>query len=130
MGDASYFLLRSAISRAEWRTPISALDDLQKRLIYRIADETAQGNAVRVSDLKALGDFGTRPTLLSRLNGMIESGLIARVPNPEDGRSHYLTLTPKAKRAIERVSRDVERAAPALRAASGESRRRNLQMPG
>lgn len=126
MGDASYFLIRAAIRRAEGRTPISALDELQKRLLYLIADETAQGKAVRMSLLKEQQEWGTGPTLLARLNPMVEGGLIARVPDPEDGRSHRLALTPKAKRAIQRVSREVERAAAALRTApeGGGSRAR------
>ena len=115
MKSASYFLLRTAIARAEWRTPICRLDELQRQLIYLIADEASQGRAVRISTLKLRGEFGTVPTILSRLNGLIEKGLIARLPDPEDGRAHHLTLTPKAKRAILKVSRDVERAAKQLR---------------
>lgn len=115
MGSTSYFLIRSAITRAEWRTPISGLDELQKRVFYLIADETAQGKAVRMAQLRTHREFGTVPTLLARLNRMVDSGLIARVPDPNDGRSHHLTLTPKAKRAVERVSREVERSASALR---------------
>lgn len=122
MRNGSYFLLRSAILRAEWRTPMCELDEMQKRLIYLIADETAQGHAVRMSHLKEHGEFGTAPTLLSRLNGLIDGGLLARVPDPNDGRSHHLTLTPKAKRAIERVSRDVERYAGSRRAAEAGRR--------
>jgi len=124
MGDASYFLIRAAIRRAEGRTPISALDELQKRLLYLIADETAQGKAVRMSLLKEQQEWGTGPTLLARLNPMVEAGLIARVPDPEDGRSHRLTLTPKARRAVQLVSREVERAAAALSAAPAAGRPR------
>lgn len=115
MGSTSYFLIRSAITRAEWRTPISGLDELQKRVFYLIADETAQGKVMRMAQLRTHREFGTVPTLLARLNRMVDSGLIARVPDPNDGRSHHLTLTPKAKRAVERVSREVERSASALR---------------
>ena len=109
---AAYFELISVISRAEARTPLAGLDGMQKRLIYLIADTTARGEIIRMSDIKALTAFGTAPTILSRLNGMVESRLVQRVPDPDDGRSHRITLTPKARRAIERVSRDVERAAP------------------
>lgn len=110
--QAAYFHLMSAISRAEARTPMAGLDGLQKRLLYLIADMNARGEAICMSDLKALTGFGTAPTILSRLNGMVEDSLIQRVPDPDDRRSHHIMLTPKARRAIERVSRDVERAAP------------------
>ena len=78
MGVTSYFQIRAAIARAEALTPIAKLDGVQKRLIYLIADEMAQGQGVRMSQLKAHREFGTMPTILSRLNEMIESGLLAR----------------------------------------------------
>ena len=123
MGVTSYFQIRAAIARAEALTPIAKLDGVQKRIIYLIADEMAQGQGVRMSQLKAHREFGTMPTILSRLNGMIESGLLARVPDPTDGRSHHLALTPKAKRAIERVSREVERFALTQPGTPGGKRR-------
>lgn len=110
--QAIYFHMISAISRAESRTSVSKLDGLQKRLLYLIADTTAQGGIIRMSDIKALAGFGTPPTILSRLNGMVEDRMIRRVPDPNDGRSHHIILTPKARRAVTRISREVERAAP------------------
>ena len=121
--QAAYFHLMSAISRAESQTPLSGLDRLQKRLIYLIADTTAQGEIIRMSDLKALAEFGTPPTILSRLNEMVESRLIQRVPDPNDGRSHHIILTPEARRAMARISREVERAAPRLVANGSRGRR-------
>lgn len=120
---AAYFDLISVISRAEARTSVSRLDVLQKRLLYLIADTTAQGGIIRMSDIKALAGFGTPPTILSRLNGMVEDRMIQRVPDPNDGRSRHIILTPKARRAMERISREVERAAPRLAANGSRGRR-------
>lgn len=130
MSDASYFLIRSAIDRAEWRTPISELDELQKRLLYLIADESAQGHLVRMSQLKEQRELGTLPTILGRLNGMIEAGLLERLPDPNDGRSHYLAPTQKAKRAIARISRDVEHSGLFRKTAAAGKRERRSPRAG
>ncbi len=51
-------------------------------------------------------------TLRNRVNELVRDGLVTRVPNPDDGRSHLLRTTPEAQevvRACQAAARRVQR---------------------
>lgn len=67
------------------------------------------GGAMSQKELALLAAV-EQPTMAATLNRMERDGLIARTPNPKDGRSARVSLTPLGRRRAEaafRVARDV-----------------------
>ena len=61
--------------------------------------------------------LGMPPTTLSYVvRQMQQRGVLRRLPNPEDGRSVLLTLTPKGRRLTERAMQGFNRAIAGFRA--------------
>ena len=95
------FALNIAITNA-W---VSQLFDqeLQKRGVAPFQSGTLMAlhreQPVTPSDLQAVMGVPST-TLRNRLNELVAAGLVERVPNPDDGRSHLLCTTAAAQRAI------------------------------
>lgn len=49
-----------------------------------------------------------QPTMAATLNRMERDGLVSRTPNPEDGRSTLVALTPKALGKLPQIGKAVE----------------------
>jgi DNA-binding MarR family transcriptional regulator len=95
------FALNIAITNA-W---VSQLFDqeLQKRGVAPFQSGTLMAlhreQPVTPSDLQAVMGVPST-TLRNRLNELVAAGLVERVPNPDDGRSHLLCTTAAAQHAI------------------------------
>jgi DNA-binding MarR family transcriptional regulator len=62
-------------------------------------------------------ELGVVPTTLSAMiDRLVQKGQIRRVPNPDDGRSYFLELTPQGRATNIRNSRRLERVLAQLRA--------------
>ena len=69
------------------------------KLAMGIADTA--GELARIEEVSA-------PSMTRTVNGLVDTGLVARTPDPDDGRRHLLTLTPDGEAMIDRTraSRD------------------------
>lgn len=69
------------------------------KLAMGIADTA--GELARIEEVSA-------PSMTRTVNGLVDAGLVARTPDPDDGRRHLLTLTPDGEAMIDRTraSRD------------------------
>jgi DNA-binding MarR family transcriptional regulator len=60
------------------------------------------------------------PTTVSRyVAGFVDRGLVSRAPNPADGRSYLVEITPAGRAAVERVLPRLRRAVQALAEQAG-----------
>ena len=107
------FALRIAITNA-W---VSQLFDqeLEKRGVPPFQSGTLmmlhRHQPVTPSDLQAVMGVPST-TLRNRVNELVRAGLVERVPNPQDGRSHLLRTTSAARetlRASQAAARSVQR---------------------
>jgi DNA-binding MarR family transcriptional regulator len=107
------FALRIAITNA-W---VSQLFDqeLEKRGVAPFQSGTLimvhRHQPVTPSDLQAVMGVPAT-TLRNRINELVRAGLVERMPNPQDGRSHLLRTTSAAKdplRASQAAARAVQR---------------------
>ena len=70
----------------------------------------------KITPSRLAGILGMPPTTLSYvIRQMQQRGDLRRIPNPDDGRSVLLTLTPKGRRLTERAMVGFERAIGAFR---------------
>lgn len=83
---------------------------LRGRLLLDIIGEH-DGEPLRVSDLIRIAQAGTPPTVYAGVAELEREGWIARSGDPADARASRLKLSPKAKRAFTRMSREVARLA-------------------
>jgi DNA-binding MarR family transcriptional regulator len=107
------FALRIAITNA-W---VSQLFDqeLEKRGVAPFQSGTLmmlhRHQPVTPSDLQAVMGVPST-TLRNRVNELVRAGLVERIPNPQDGRSHLLRTTSAAReklRASQAAARAVQR---------------------
>lgn len=91
-------------------------------VLVRLPLQGGEGEAVRPRDLARAE--GLDPSTMSRrLASLAERGLIAREPDPADGRAHLLTLTQAGRDAVHRErSRRVQLVTDALHDWSDEDR--------
>lgn len=88
------------------------LDDTSRQILFQIAQNQYNGKTTTVSDVTRIYQYGTPPTVYTRLKKLLELDLIASSPNPADGRSNQLRLTNRSVRML-------KASADAIRKASG-----------
>jgi DNA-binding MarR family transcriptional regulator len=81
----------SSLRSAEYAV-LSAIDELEP---------------VMPSDIARLTGI-PRPTLTPHIERLVIAGYVGRIPNPRDGRSYMLTLTPDGSRVKEESSRALD----------------------
>ena len=75
-------------------------------ILHVIADSVVNKRKIpRVSDVVAIGRFGTPPTVYSHLAALENAGWIEGQPHPGDGRAKLLTITPQARRLYRAMGR-------------------------
>lgn len=88
------------VARAQrWRQAVGVeLTPLQLRIVSFVADHPEQAVGVaRLADELQL----SRPTISDSVGLLVSKGLLIRRPDPEDGRSHQLKLSAKARRTVQ-----------------------------
>lgn len=98
-----YIALKAALSDAERKHGLLDLDQLTHELLRTIAQADLDKVAIRMSDLKAKYDC-TFPTLIARVQRLVNEGWIERQDNAEDRRSAFLKPTAKARTAFREIS--------------------------
>lgn len=87
-----------------------SLDDTSRQILLQIAKNQEDGKTTTVSDVTRTNQYGTAPTVYTRLKKLLELDLIASSPNPADGRSNHLKLTNRSVRIL-KASADAIRSA-------------------
>ncbi|HAL23916.1 MAG TPA: MarR family transcriptional regulator [Stenotrophomonas sp.] len=91
----------------------------------RVLYELASRGAARASDLR--DDLGLNAGYLSRLVASLESkGLLQKSPNPQDARSHLLSLTDHGRQTLQPYDEASRQEAMAVLAPLAEPQRREL----
>ena len=100
-----YVHLKEAIAEAEKKHGLYDIDPSTREVLQTIASANLADTKIRVSDIKNQEVYGTLPTVLSRLQKLIEAGWIEKKADKEDGRVVLLEITPKAKSLFKKISK-------------------------
>lgn len=76
-----------------------------------IGESEADGERLRISDIVAKREFGSPPTVYSRIQVLEEADLLVRLPDSDDRRSKTVHLTPRARKIYQRMSAKLKRLA-------------------
>jgi len=102
------------IQTVEAQNGVNGLGMLARTILYFIADAEFEKRRVRVSDLTTNAAFGSPPTVLSRLTELEGSGWISYKNDAEDRRIKLVMLTPAARRAFAKMSKQLHQMLPGI----------------
>lgn len=100
-----YVTLKATIAAAESRHGLHEIDPTTREMLLAIASANLSARKIRVSDIKNEQTYGTLPTVLARLQKLVEAGWIERKTDPKDGRVVLLQITSKAKLTFNKISK-------------------------
>lgn len=106
------------IQTVEAQNGVNGLGMLARTILYFIADAEFEKRRLRVSDLTFNASFGSAPTVFSRLAELEKSGWISYRNDPDDRRIRLVMLTPTARRALVKMSKQLHQMLPASRTSS------------
>jgi DNA-binding MarR family transcriptional regulator len=104
---SKYVHLKEAIAKAEKQHGLYEIDPSTREILQTIASANLSDTKICVSDTKNEQVFGTLPTVLARLQKLVEAGWIERRADPDDGRVVLLRLTFKAKSIFKKISKAI-----------------------
>ena len=104
-----YVEMKTAIAAAEREYGISSLDFVAREILQTIASANLLKMKIRLTDVKDMDVFGTLPTVLNRLNKLVEGGWIVKKQDPDDGRTLLLEITPKTRAVFNKISKALEK---------------------
>ena len=99
-----YLTLKAAILAAKEKYGIHELDLPTRELLHAIGHADFSGERVCISDLKNQGFHGTLPTVLTRLDMLVDGGWVQRREDKSDKRVFLLKPTAKARKAFQKIS--------------------------
>jgi len=100
-----YIQLKEAIAKAERAHGVHELDPSTREILQTIAAANLAETKIRVSDIKNENVYGTLPTVLSRLQKLVNAGFIERREDADDRRVVLLQITSKAKTVFKKISK-------------------------
>ena len=100
-----YVTLKAAIAAAENRHGLHDIDPTTREMLLTIASANMAHTKIRVSDISNKRIYGTLPTVLTRLQKLVEAGWIERKMDPKDGRVVLLHVTSKTKLIFDKISK-------------------------
>ena len=86
------------------------LDETSRQIVLQVASNQYSGQATTVSDITRHTEYGTAPTVYTRLKKLVELGLITSETNPADGRSNLLKITKRSETLIKTGAKAIQRA--------------------
>lgn len=89
------------------------IDEGSRRMLFEVAQAYNSGKPLIVSNLAKNSNYGTAPTVYSRLKKLLEAGLIKNRKSPDDGRAVQLLPTPKAQKQLKELGMKVRKASTA-----------------
>src|SRR5881398_2705951 len=76
------------------------------RFARRMRRESAPGISPTLSAaLHTVETQGPKPTMTRTIQGMLDRGLVERIPDPLDGRVSWLSITPEGRKLLQRSRR-------------------------
>lgn len=100
-----YVEIKHTIAKAEREHGLYDVDPSTREILQAIAHANLSDTKIRVSDLQKQNGYGTLPTVLTRLQKLVEAGWIERKEDTEDGRVALLQITAKAKSIFRKISK-------------------------
>ena len=88
----------------------TTLDETSRQILLQVASNQYSGKATTVSDITRHAQYGTAPTVYTRLKKLVELGLITSETNPADGRSNLLKITKRSEALIKTGAKAIQRA--------------------
>lgn len=85
------------------------IDPCSRSILDFVCESETEGRELRVSDIVARQDFGSPPTVYSRVKLLEDTGFLVRLPNANDRRSKSVHLTPRARRVFVKMSVNLQR---------------------
>ncbi len=98
------FRIHQVIRAVEERCGLVELDLAAREILRLVGDGEASGKRLNVSEIVRHSEFGSPPTIFSRIARLHEAGWIAYAPDPSDGRIRIVELTARARRAFALMS--------------------------
>jgi hypothetical protein len=105
------FRIFHLVRSIEASSGLSELNIAARSILSFIGEEEAEGRTLNVSDVVNGPDFGTAPTVYSRLAELEKAGWIKSAPDPRDGRAKQVQLTSLARRTYAKMSNAALKAA-------------------
>lgn len=96
--------LKSAIAKAEKQYGLHEIDPNSREILQTIAAANVLDTKIRASDIRNANVFGTLPTVLTRLQKLVDEGWIDRKQDAEDGRVVLLEITAKCRTKFKKIS--------------------------
>jgi DNA-binding MarR family transcriptional regulator len=100
-----YITLKQNIARAERQHGLHEIDPSTREILQTIASANLSNMKIRVTDVQSQKVFGTLPTVLTRLQKLVEAGLVERKEDTEDRRVVLLQITSRAKSIFKKISK-------------------------
>ena len=107
MGESTHLLQRIQRLLDSIGSPEERLDETSRRILLQLADARAEGRKLRVTDVISVSEYGTAPTVLSRLKKLTEMGLISSEASSTDGRARELSITPKTLKKLNYIAAQI-----------------------
>lgn len=98
------FRIQRVIRAVEERCGLDELDLVAREILRLVGDGEASGMKLNVSEIVRHSEFGSPPTIFSRISRLQEGGWITYAPDPSDGRIRIVGLTARARRAFAQMS--------------------------
>lgn len=98
------FKINQVIRAVEDRSGLGDLDLTSKEILRFVGENEAHKKRLNVSEVVRHGEFGSPPTVFSRLSLLEQHGWIALVTDNADGRVKNVQLTPRARKAFSLMS--------------------------
>lgn len=105
----SIFRLNRVLRTLEHEAGLSDTDPLSKSILLFLGELEEQGRRITVTDVVRSGQFGTAPTVFSRLDELHVGQWIERKTDSNDKRVRLLGLTSKTRRLFKRMSDHAQR---------------------
>lgn len=102
--EISIFQLTRVLRSLEQESGFAELDMVCKSILTFIGEREEEGRRVRPTCVVNAGQFGTAPTVYSRLTALIQGGWLESTVDPLDGRARLLSSSQKARTMFKRMS--------------------------
>jgi DNA-binding MarR family transcriptional regulator len=107
-GGASPAAIALIVARLYRQLAQASADDLDRNLTYAQVSALArieQAGPLRAGELAGLEQVAA-PSLTRTIRPLYEAGLIGKEPDPSDGRSGLLRITPEGRALLQRIRRE------------------------
>jgi DNA-binding MarR family transcriptional regulator len=98
------FKINQAVRSVEDRSGLCDLDLTSKEILRFVGESEAGKRRINVTEIVRHGEFGSPPTIFSRLSLLEQQQWIALIPDESDGRVKNVQLSARARKAFTLMS--------------------------